>query len=195
VSRRFGDRRDIGVRLEKKLGEYFGYSAGIFNGSGQNKLDDDTEKDVALRLEAYPFEGVTVAGVGYATVGKRKKSSRDRLEADLRYDAHSIYVLAEYIHSWDTTGGAKAVKGHGGYVAAAYTFFNHLQPMLRVGDLEPNTEVSGDHYWHYEAGLNWLFQKYEAKIGLAFAYYDPTNPTPPRNPKRTEGILAVQAAF
>jgi len=84
VARNLGDRRDIGLKFEKKIGEYFGYYAGIFNGSGQNQLDADTEKDAALRLEVYPFEGATIAGVGYTTVGKRERSSRDRVEADLR---------------------------------------------------------------------------------------------------------------
>ena len=195
VVRRFGDRRDIGIRLEKKLGDHFGYTLELINGTGQNQLDSDTEKDGSARLELYPIEGVTVAGVGYTTFGKRKKSSRDRLEADLKYDAHNLYVMAEYIHAWDTTRQQKAVEGHGAYVQVAFTFFNHLQPMVRAGDVEPSMNAFGDHYWHYEGGLNWLFQEQEAKVGLAVAYYDPTNPNPPTNPKRLEGILAVQAGF
>lgn len=195
VARRFGDRRDIGIRLEKKLGNHFGYTLELINGSGQNRLDTDTEKDGAARLEIYPLEGLTLAGVGYATLGKRKKASRDRLEADLKYDVHNVYVIAEYFHAWDTVRQAKAVEGHGAYVQAAYTLFGHLQPMVRFGDVEPNRDASGDHFWHYEGGLNWLFQKHEAKVGLAVAYYDPTTPNPPVNPKRLEGILAVQAGF
>ena len=184
----------MGVRIEKKLGDYFGYSAGVFNGTGQNKLDDDTEKDGALRLEGY-VEGLTVAGVGYTTIGTRKKSSRDRVEADVKYDAHSLYVIGEYIHGWDTKGGAKAVEGNGTYVQAAYTLFDHLQPMVRVGDIDPDMHKAGDHYWHYEAGAAWLFQKNEAKLTLAGAIFDPTKASPPTNPKRTEVILAAQASF
>jgi hypothetical protein len=194
VSRKFGDKRDIGLRAEKKIGDHFAYSAGLFNGTGQNKLDDDTEKDAALRLE-FSVIGITVAGVGYATVGKRKKSSRDRLEADIKYDANDAYVLGEYIHAWDSTGGGKALRGHGMYIEGGYTFFGHLQPILRVGELEPVVDKRGDHYMHFEGGANWLFQKHEAKLGLALAYYAPTTPTPTSNPKRTEGILAFQAAF
>jgi hypothetical protein len=194
VSRHYGDKRDIGLRVEKKLFEHFGYSAGLFNGSGQNRLDGDTEKDGALRLEGY-LEGATVAAVGYTTLGKRQKSSRDRVELDVKYDAHSAYLLAEYIHGWDTKGGGKAVEGHGTYVAAAYTLFGQLQPMLRVGDVEPDMEKKGDHYWHYEAGLAWLLQKHEAKVTLAGAVLDPTHPSPPTNPKKTQLILAAQAGF
>lgn len=195
VARALGDRRDIGLKFEKKIGKYFGYYAGIFNGSGQNQLDADTEKDAALRLELFPFEGVTVAGVGYTTLGKRKKSSRDRVEADLRYDAHDVYFTAEYIHAWTTARNGPAVEAHGIYAQAAYTFFDRLQPMLRVGSYEPNLDLPDDHFRHYEAGVNWLLQKNEAKLGLAVAVYDPTDENPPSNPKRVEAILAAQAAF
>lgn len=195
VARGLGDRRDIGLKFEKKIGEYFGYYAGIFNGAGQNTLDGDTEKDAALRLELYPYEGITVAGVGYTTVGKRKKSSRDRVEADLRYEAHNISFLAEYIHAWTTTRNGPAVEAGGIYAQAAYTFFDHLQPMVRVGSYEPNMDAPNDHFRHYDFGVNWLFQKHEAKLGLSVSVYAPTDENPPSNPKRTEGILAAQASF
>jgi hypothetical protein len=106
-----------------------------------------------------------------------------------------VYVIGEYIHAWDTNGGGPAVQGHGGYLAAAYTFFDHLQPAVRVGDLEPDMDKTGDHFWHFEGGLNWLFQKNEAKVGLAVAHYSPNHPTPPSNPKKTEAIVWAQAAF
>jgi hypothetical protein len=191
VSRAFGDKRDIGLRVEKKIGDYFGYSLGLFNGSGQNRLDGDSSKDGALRLEGYPLDGVTVAGVGYTTIGKRTKSGRDRLELDARYDANDIYVLAEYIHAWDATNQDKAVEGHGAYLAAGYTLFGHLQPMARIGFIERDLDTDGDRVRHYEIGAAWLFQKHEAKVGLALGHYVPA----PSLPTRTEGILAAQVGF
>jgi len=87
------------------------------------------------------------------------------------------------------------VEAHGIYAQAAYTFFDHLQPMLRVGSYEANLDLPNDHFRHYDLGVNWLFQKNEAKLGLAVSVYDPTDENPPRNPKKVEGILAAQAAF
>ena len=194
IARKYGDRRDIGLRVEKKLGDHFMYMATLTNGTGQNKADDDTEKDGALRLEGY-LAGFTLGGVGYTTIGKREKSSRDRLEVDAKFDAYDAYVIAEYIHGWDSTGGGKASQGHGTYVEAGYTLFGHLQPMVRVGDIENQMHHKGDHYWHYEGGAAWLFQKHEAKLTLAVARYVPTHPNPPSYPERTEGILAFQAGF
>src|SRR5690606_23829189 len=59
VSRYFGDRRDLAIKVEKQLNDYFYYHAGVYNGAGVNRCsDDDDQKDAALRLEAYPIEGV-----------------------------------------------------------------------------------------------------------------------------------------
>lgn len=195
VERFYGDRRDIGIRLEKKLGEHFGYSAGIWNGTGQNRLDDDQAKDGGIRLEVYPIKGLTLAGVGYMTLGKRKEITRDRLEADLRYEGHDALVLVSYIAGFDRRNGAKAVRGRGSYVQVAYTLFDQLQPMARFGELEPDMATWGDHYRHYEGGVAWLFQKNEAKITLAVAGYDPTHTDHRTNVAKTEGILSVQASF
>jgi hypothetical protein len=191
VSRAYGDRRDIGLRIEKKLGDYFGYSLGFFNGTGQNKLDNDIAKDGALRLEAYPIEGLTIAAVGYTTIGKRETSGRDRLEIDARYDAHDIYVLGEYIHAWETAERSPYVEGHGGYIGGGYTLFGHLQPMARVGFLERDIDVSGDRVRHFELGASWLFQKNEAKITAAFGHFVGA----PSLPVRNEGTLAAQVSF
>jgi hypothetical protein len=191
VSRAYGDRRDIGLRVEKKIGDYFGYSLGFFNGAGQNRLDNDIAKDGGLRLEVYPIEGLTVAAVGYTTIGKRELSGRDRLEADVRYDANDIYVIGEYIHAWDTVERSPYVEGHGAYLGGGYTFFGHLQPIARIGFLERDIDTDGDRVRHYELGLQWLFQKNEAKLGVAAGHFVGA----PSAPKRTEVTLAAQVGF
>jgi hypothetical protein len=191
VSRAYGDRRDLGLRIEKKLGDYFGYTLGFFNGTGQNRLDNDIAKDGALRLEVYPIEGLTVAGVGYTTIGKRETSGRDRLEADARYDAHDLFVIGEYIHAWDTTERSPYVEGHGAYLGAGYTFFGQLQPIGRIGFLDPDLDEDGTRIEHYELGVSWFFQKYEARLTAAFGHFVPA----PSQPKRNEGTLAAQVSF
>jgi hypothetical protein len=70
VSRKYGDRRDLGIKAEKKF-EKFGYTLGLYNGQGQNNLDTNDQKDLSLRLEAYPVKDVTLAVVGYAGLNDR----------------------------------------------------------------------------------------------------------------------------
>jgi hypothetical protein len=189
VARNYGDKRDIGVKVEKKIGDYFYYQVGLYNGSGLNHLDDDNEKDVGLRLEVYPVAGLTVAGAGYTTVGERDGLIRDRVEGDLRYDANDAFFIGEYIHGWD---GPKAARfdGHGVYGGLGYTFVKRIQPIVRVGMLDPNLDVSGNRTAHYEFGMNYYLRGQEARIGLSASAFDPQNGN-----TRWEGILAVQASF
>ncbi|MDF3071762.1 MAG: hypothetical protein K0R38_7363, partial [Polyangiaceae bacterium] len=49
VARRYGDRRDIGFKVEKKF-DKFSYWFGVYNGEGQNNLDSNDQKDLALRV-------------------------------------------------------------------------------------------------------------------------------------------------
>jgi hypothetical protein len=189
ASRAYGDRREIGLRFEKKIGDYFGYHAGIYHGSGQNRLDNDVDKDAALRLEAYPLEGITLAAVGYATVGDRDDSSRDRLEFDARYDANSILVQGEYIHGWDAAGGG-ATEGHAWYAMAGYTFLDSIQPVFRFGQVDLNLDTEDDSVMQFEGGVNYLFRKHEAKLGLVASFLHPET-----GPKHTDLLLAAQVGF
>ena len=97
IARQWGDKRDLGIRLAHRF-DYFGYSAGVFNGSGQNAFETNNSKDLALRLEAYPIEGLTIAGVAYATVGDRSQAgTKDRYEGDVRFERWGFLFQAEYI--------------------------------------------------------------------------------------------------
>jgi hypothetical protein len=199
VARQYGDKRDLGLKAEKKLGDHFYYLAGVYNGSGLNHLDDDNEKDITLRLEAYPVSGLTIGAVGYTTVGKRDELVRDRLEGDVRYDANDVFVLGEYIHGWDgakipqtTDAEPSRAEGHGVYGALGYTFIKRIQPIVRVGMLDPNLDKPDDRTAHYEFGMNYYLRQQEARISLAASAFDPQADGAKT---RWEGILAVQASF
>jgi phosphate-selective porin len=193
-SREFGDRRDMGIRLTKSF-KHFGYSAGVFNGSGQNVLDTDNAKDAALRLEAYPVEGLVIAGVAYATVGARKENARDRYELDLRFEQGPFLFQSEYIRARDVKNSAPSVNGQGFYSAIAWTFLEALQPCFRLGYMDPNMGVSvdsggKDRVWQIDAGLNYYLQKQEMKFQLSYSRLQYRTLKP-----GNEFILAGQVAF
>jgi hypothetical protein len=194
-SRAFGDRRDIGLRVEKKLGDYFYYYAGLFNGSGLNRTDVDHEKDAALRLEVYPFKGFTLGAMGYRTIGDRDDLARDRIEGDIRYDDHGVILQAEYIRAWDSNndveeGEDEEVEGHGGYVAAGVTIIDRIQPVVRVGFLDTNTEIDDNTLMHYEGGLNYLLRAHEMKLSLVG-----TRLVPDTGANGIEALFAAQVSF
>jgi hypothetical protein len=176
VTRLYGDRRDVGVRIEKKIGDYVYYQAGIYNGSGQNLTDNDREKDVGLRLELYPIKGLTVGGVGYTTIGDRDQNVRDRVEGDLRWDADNLFVQAEYIHGWDgNPNPAGRREGHGAYGEIGYTIADLIQPVARVGFVDANIDAEAlpadGRLGHYELGLNYLVRGYDARLSLGAGYF------------------------
>jgi len=198
VSRAFGDRRDVGFKVEKKLGDHFFYSAGLYNGAGLNRMDDNNEKDVQLRLEVYPVEGLTIGGAAAKTLGERDDGlARDRVEGDLRYDAHGFRAEAEYIRAWDGVddedAGTTRVSGHGAYLALGYTFIDRIQPAVRVGFLDTDTDDDDtDTLKQYAAGVNYLLRGNEMKLSLVGEYFDPDATL---GEGMLELMLAAQVAF
>jgi hypothetical protein len=211
ISRAFGDKRDIGFKIEKKF-EYFGYLLGLYNGAGQNNIDGNDQKDIALRLEAYPIKDVTLAVVGYTSIGDRDlPGTKDRIEGDIKVEKSNFLLQAEAIRGWDVTGTAAAhtkVEGQGFYVAAGYTFFDALQPVLRIGSIDPEvgkdegplkavagnakTLAAGDEITAYEVAVNYYLKKHDAKVQLSGSFFDPEQ----RESKTTfDLILATQIAF
>jgi phosphate-selective porin len=196
VSREYGDKRDMGLRLAKSF-QYFGYSAGLFNGTTLNNLDNNNAKDAALRLEAYPIEGMVIAGVIYGSIGDRgDPGTKDRFEGDLRYETGAFLAQAEFIRTHDVGSSGSAVDGQGFYAALAFTFMELLQPALRVGYLDPNVDVdipetaSNDEKWNFDVGLNFYIRKHEVKLQLNYSRWEYDDRTP-----NNEVLLAAQVAF
>ncbi|MGE0550873.1 MAG: porin [Kofleriaceae bacterium] len=203
ASRQFGDKRDLGIRVMKSFTKW-GYHAGIYNGSGLNNRDNNNQKDVALRLEAYPIKGLTLAGMTYDSIGYRNRAgTKDRWEADVRYETGPFLVQAEYIRARDITAdGADPIKGHGVYGAVGYTITHpslhgELQPVVRVGYLDTNTEADlnpamggSDELVHYDIGANYYLEAHEMKIQASYQRQQFDTKTPVN-----EVIVAAQVAY
>jgi hypothetical protein len=201
VSGKFGDKRDIGMRFAKTFPKW-GYSAGIFNGPGQNTFDNNNQKDLTLRLEAYPVKGLTIAGVTYDSAGYRTRAgTKDRWEADVRYDHGPYLVQAEYIRARDVfKDDADAITAQGFYVAAAYTIkhpalHGDLQPVIRLGFVDSNVDVDvpatgEDEVRHYDLGLNYYLQAHEMKLQASFQRQDFAD-----KPDVNQLIVAAQVSY
>jgi hypothetical protein len=203
ISRLYGDKRDLGFKIEKKF-EHFGYLLGIYNGQGQNNIDTNDQKDVALRLEVYPVKDVTIGVVGYTSAfGDRDKvGTKDRIEGDVKIEKSGFLLQAEAIRGWDrVTAGQDKREGQGFYVLAGYTFFDRLQPLVRIGSIDPEvgkdehgstTLDPNDEITSYEACINYYLKQHDAKLQLSGSFFDPEQ----RVAKTTfDLILAAQVAF
>lgn len=202
ISRLYGDKRDLGFKVEKKF-DKFGYLFGVYNGQGQNNLDSNDQKDLALRLEVYPVKGLTVAGVGYTSVGDdHLAGTKRRIEGDVKFEQSGILVQAEGIMGWDRKANDQPMwRGQGFYLAAGYTFFEKLQPLVRVGRIDPHVDNdehgaakidADDEIAEYEACINYYLKQHDAKLQLSASFFDPEQ----RVSKTTfDAILAAQVAF
>lgn len=200
VSSTFGDVRDLGVRVAKTFSQ-FGYSAGVFNGAGANNLDNNNQKDVALRLEAYPVKGLVVAGVVYSSVGYRARAgTKDRFEGDVRYESGPFLIQAEYLKAADVGASGATVNGEGYYVAGGYTIKDvghsghDLQPIVRFQAFNPNTDKdptpAADTLHGYAVGFDYYLKGHEAKLQGVYEIqkHDKTRAT-------NEFILAAQVWY
>lgn len=197
AARKWGDKRDIGLRVDKKLfDEKFYYSLSILNGEGQNRADSNNQKDVGLRVEAYPIKEIMVGAVGYMGITERDRTAtKDRVEGDFRIEMANALFQAEYIRAWDVPAtGSDRIQGHGFYAAAGYTLFDRLQPVARVGYLDPNVKEDStakeDETWVFEGGLNYYLAKHEAKLQASYSVFDYELAK-----TRHELILAAQVSF
>ncbi len=169
VSREFGDLRDMGIRVTKKFDKFM-YMAGVFNGTGANTPDNNKGKDVTLRLEAYPIEGLTIAAVTYDSVFDRKQvGAKDRWEFDVRYEKDAFLVQAEALVARDFKVAGTQIDGRGMYAAFGYKLPNNLQPVLRVGAFEPNADVDDDEELTVDLGANYYLKEHQAKIQAAYS--------------------------
>ncbi len=192
VTRTFnGRQRDGGLKIEKKF-EYVGYDLGLYNGQGPNQLDADRQKNLALRLEVYPLEGLILGGVGYVGIGERDDvATKDRVQGDIRVDLANVLFQLEYLHAWDGPDGNRR-EGHGGNAVLGYTFAKRLQPVARLGFVDPDVDEGDSITRHYEVGLNYFVLGDEVKVQASYGLFD-TDQDP--DDARHEGTLAMQVSY
>jgi hypothetical protein len=197
VSRTFGDRRDLGIKAEKKFDRVM-YAVGLFGGQGPNQPDTNNQKNAVVRAELYPIDGTMIGGLAYIAVGERDApNTDDRAEVDLRLELANVLFQAEYIRGWDMNGtGTDRAEGHGAYGALGYTFLDRIQPIVRIGFLDPDIDNGDNHTIAYEAGVNYFVQQHEMKLQLSYSLFDNAQDFGSSDGENlTEVILNAQVAF
>lgn len=199
VSRTLGDRRDLGVKVEKRF-RYASYFVGLFNGQGANNLDLDNAKDVAARVEVTPLPWLMIGGMAYATLRDRwsEPGVRDVFEADLRIDFRPILFQAEYLRSrlWDDKRAA-IVTSQGFYAAFAGYPLDVLRLAIRVGLFDEDVDdvdPARTAVWEGSAGIHWLPLGDAANVKLDYHVFVPTRDTAKRGNEH-QVVLAGQVRF
>lgn len=105
--------RDIGVQLSgilktKNTRPYLNYAAGVYNGAGINKLDNNKDKAIAERVIASPVKNLWL-GASYYNGSSRWGDSitvdknRDRYGLELEYKYKAFTLHTEYLQGVDGT--------------------------------------------------------------------------------------------
>jgi hypothetical protein len=204
------NKRDIGLKVSKKF-KHGMYSAAVYNGSGQNTLDTNGAKDLALRLEGYPLNwldikglSMTIGGVIYSSVGDFDDKSNPwkvRYEADFVLEAYGAILWAEYIKSQDRKAGDgnPMYFGDGYYVLLGYTFLKQLTFAFRFGQfngdathvLKPTDSAYVPFTTYMEGAVAWQIFKDDLKLRANYSYFNSDNVKPTNH----EVIISMQVAY
>ncbi len=188
VSREFGDKRDVGAKVSKTF-EYVGYTVGMFNGAGLNNLETDDSKNGMMRLELYPIKGATVGGAVSGAVSERTQpGTRDVYEIDLRLNYGSVTSQTEYFHARTQSDNGE-VFSNGFYTALGFKIVDELEPVVRVGQLDPDKNVVNNETLHFDVGLNVYLHK-TSKLQLNYGHVAADGKAPVN-----QGIVAFQNNF
>jgi phosphate-selective porin len=182
--------RDRGVKLSGKYTFRGGdtplmasYEMAVVNGNGYNAPDDNSQKDVSVRLRFNPMLScITLGGSYYAGGSLVAGSDRhtERWGAELEWKpkyVKGMKVLAEYL--WASRYYDKYLSGAGSpldrhahsqgwYVLAAYRlhgfeggwgFMNGFEPAFRYDWLDEDTHVPDNGRTRTTLGINYYFAK------------------------------------
>lgn len=164
--------RDAGIMFTGDLVNYktwklLNYSIGVFNGTGMNQKENNTQKDVIGMLNVTPLKGLMLSssfilGTGHAQsdspYGAFKTGDnykRNRWAGGFELKTSPLYVRSEYM-----IGNDGGIHSHGYYA----DFEAHVLPKFDiVGDydyLKKNNDLDGSVVRTYMAGFQyWIYKR------------------------------------
>lgn len=161
--------RDIGAMVMGKYSivEYF---AGVFNGSGINKLDTNRKKDLSARLILHPTEYLAVGGSLYR--GRHSPTqgtpvvTRDRAGLEAAVLPGKFSLKGEFIFGKDDQLSKSGWYFQGGY----YFLPQKLQAILKWDSYDKDTAAIDDRTDLLTIGINW-FLLGKTKLMLNYNLY------------------------
>ena len=162
--------RDVGISAFGTYG-IVEYTVAVLNGSGINKPDTNSHKDLAGRVVLRPIDHLAVGGSLY--LGKQSanadgplvKRDKEGLELAVVYPRASL--KAEYIVAKDGP-----ISRNGWYVQGGYFVLpRKVQALLKDDTLDIDRHLAGDRINRYTAGVNWFIAG-KTKLQVNYEIYD-----------------------
>jgi len=173
-----GAGRDIGIQISGSLlpgtnHDYIQYWAGVFQGTGINRREDNNVKDFATTLALQPVKGFRLAGSMYAgqatysiADGTVQDHVRNRWALSADYKSDRFYGRTEWINAND--GG---IKKEGLYGTALWYFVpDKFNAFLRADHFYNNKDTK-EKAMDYTGGINYYFAP-SCRLQLNYTYSD-----------------------
>jgi phosphate-selective porin len=178
--------RDIGAALTGSLAN-FQYALALFNGSGINRRDGDSRKDIAARLVFSPSQGFS-AGVSHYRGQAENLPGADKIRTGLEaaYSLQSLFIKGEAIFGRD--GGIDRL---GWYLLAGMDVLkDKLRIVARYDALDMDRDLDGRLVDTLTLGAVWMLAK-RTKILLNYEIRNDR----PADVKDGLFLLQFQASF
>lgn len=163
-----GDIRDVGIQFSGPLGKSFNYQIGVFNGTGENQNNADTnqEKAVIGRFTVRPpfIKGLRLGVSGaWGNFNRITNPRRDRFGGELLYTNKKIKIKTEVM-------GAVDVDLHrlGYYTHFGYKITPKIEAIFRLDSFDPDrrreTNSANVFELDYVGGFNYYITENNFKF-------------------------------
>jgi hypothetical protein len=170
--------RDIGIAINGSFLPKTGfnlieYKLAVLNGSGYNKVDDNSSLDLLGNLNINPIKALSI-GASYLS-GKTSVTTapstipsnvvdKTRTALGLKFDDGKALFRAEYVMAKTNT-----LEALGYYAVAGYFVTKTIQPILKYDFYQSNKAIDSTGNTQYVVGLNyWMASK--TRILLSYNY-------------------------
>jgi len=184
IGRTFGNQRDIGVQI-RGIWKYVDYWLGIFNGSGQNQLDVNDNKDVAGRIVLKPLTGLEIGMSAITGKTGTTKSDRNRLGGEIRYKYNDLTFKGEYMKAKDSK-----LKREGWYAQIGY-FIPFLPKLQGVFKYEEFDDADNNEEKDTTVGLNYFIKRDNFKLQINYIHKNESK----MDSDNDQVLTALQIAF
>lgn len=173
ISRNLGMGLDTGTQIIGDLG-FVNYTAGVYNGVGQNVIDNNHGLGYASQLNILPF--YKHPGLGELVIGgshlasKNATNNLDGIGGHVSYDIGKFGVNFEYLNV-DGIRGLSTNKGEGFYADFMYRYNNKLTLLTRFDQFNPSEAIGKDERYEYIFGASYMLTK-NLKLMVNYTYAD-----------------------
>ena len=161
--------KDIGIAI---FGKYsiVEYTLTILNGSGRNKPDTNSHKDLGGRVVVHPLKYLAFGGSFYkgkdSATAEDPLVTRDKAGLEIALVTDRISLKSEYYYAEDGT-----LTRNGWYAQAGYFILpQKVQALVKYDVVDMNRALSGDQLGRYTAGVNWFISG-KTKIQVNYELY------------------------